>query len=149
MIRFVIGVVLILAALCGAIVIEGGSLLAYMAVTSFMIAVIVPIFAELSVWKGSEWRNALVDAFRPTTDKLRLEIAVRIWRFFEKASYIAGVLGLIVGVILVLSTIRDMTAIGKPLGVCLLSPLYGTVLGLVAYMLKSRVEYLQLKTGAA
>ncbi len=148
--RFILFTLLMLLFLVGAVLLEGGSLTAYLGPTTFAIALLVPFFSAFAVWGfrdiGRAFRNALGNG--PAAGPL--ETSIQVWDFFEKTIYAAGALGLVAGMVLILSSRPelpgDLSTIGRPLAFGLLSLVYGFVLGIVARVLRARVE--ERKAGA-
>ena len=137
MIRFVVGALLILATTLGAILVEGGNPLDYLGLTAFMLAFLIPIFAVFCVWDRRTWAGAFRAAFgKQDADP---KISARLWGLFESTSYIAGILGFIVGGILVLNYLGH-TPWNRSLAACLIAPIYGLFLGLLGKIMKAKVE---------
>ncbi len=141
MARFIISVLLLLAALAAAILMESGNPLAYVGLTAFVIEVLVPFFAMLAVWRLAEIGGAFRDAFSAGGDAAHRARSVRVWAFTEKVCYAAGIIGLIIGIILVLGRVSGaVDELGRALGMALIAPLYGIFLGVICRILKARVE---------
>jgi flagellar motor component MotA len=141
MIRFLLGTIAAIGGVALAIVIEGGNLLSYFAITAFSIALLVPFFAVLAVWSLKEWGQAWRDAMAPAKAAKETRVtSAAIWAFSEKASYAAGIVGFIAGLILVLSQLRDISTIGPSLAIGLTCPMYTILLGLIYRILKARVD---------
>ena len=67
--------------------------------------------------------------------------SAELWRFFEFASYLGGAVALVVGGVLILSTFSTAgLRWNMALSVALVAPLYGGFFGLVARVLRFRVE---------
>lgn len=141
MLRFIVGLGLALGALVGAIVLEGGDLLAFLMASGFLISFLVPLFSVLAVWTWGDARRAWGHAFRG--DPGQVEGSVALWKFAEAVCYLAGVLASLAGGILILGNLTpDPARWGRSLGALLVAPLYGGVFGLVCRILKARVEHL-------
>jgi flagellar motor component MotA len=141
MIRFIVSVILMLASLAGAVVLENGNPLAYIGFTALLIEVLMPLFAMLAVWKLADIGRAFGDAFNGTSDTGSRARSVRVWEFTEKVCYAAGVIGLILGAVLVLARVSSSPSeLGRALGASLLSPLYGVLFGVICRILRARVE---------
>lgn len=139
MIRFIIGTLAAVGVVVFAIAIEGGPLLAYLGMTPILIAAALPLFAVLAAWRWKEWMAAWKDAFGPMGSPSAARSSA-IWDFQEKASYAAGVIGFLAGLILLLSQLRDPSTMGRSLAVCLTCPLYAVLFGLACRILKARVD---------
>ena len=141
MLRFIVSLVLLLASIVGAIVFEGGNPLAYIGAAAFMIELLVPLFAMLAVWRLAEIGHAFGDAFSKKADSTSRARSARIWEFTEKICYAAGLIGLILGAVLILSRIYGSVAeLGHGLALSLVALLYGVMFGIVCRILKARVE---------
>ncbi len=144
MIRFIIFTLLILLFLIGAVLLEGGSLAAYLGPTTFMIALLVPFFSAFAVWGFRDIGRAFRNALGKGPEAGPLETSVQVWDFLEKTIYAAAVLGPVVGMILILSSRPalpgDLATIGRPLAFAVLSLVYGFFFGIVARILRARVE---------
>jgi flagellar motor component MotA len=139
MIRFVLGTLASVGVIVFAILVEGGNLATYLILTPGFIALFLPFFASLAVWPLREWLGAWKDAFAAGES----ESAARsssIWEFNEKASYASGIVGFIVGLIFILSSLGDLSRLGPAAAVSLTCPLYSVLLGLVCRILRARVE---------
>lgn len=143
MLRFILGTLASVGIVLVAILIEGGNLLSYFALTAFAIALLVPFFAVLAVWSLREWLEAWKDAFDPLgraeARKAGLGTSAAIWAFSEKVSYTAGFVGFIAGAILILSHLSDPSTLGPRFAIGLTCPLDAALLGLVYRILGARV----------
>ena len=54
--------------------------------------------------------------------------------------YLSSVVGFILGLVLILSNLSDISTIGRPLAVGLMTPVYAILFGVVARILRARVE---------
>jgi flagellar motor component MotA len=141
MMRFIVSLVLLLASIFGAVALEGGNPLQYIAATAFMVELLVPLFALLAVWRLKEIGRALGDAFFKKADAASRTRSARIWEFTEKVCYAAGVIGLLLGLILILGGLTSPAAgLGRSYAAALVAPLYGVMLGVACRVLKARVE---------
>ncbi|HVP18930.1 MAG TPA: hypothetical protein VMU36_08020 [Spirochaetia bacterium] len=140
MMRFFICVVLMLAFILGAIWLEGGRFPAFFAPTTFAVVLLVPFISTFAVWGFPGIGKAFRSALGKVEDAKVLGRSLIVWDFFEKTTYAAGLLGFILGIILVLTSITEPRTIGKPLSFCFLSLIYGFFFGIVARILRARVE---------
>ncbi|MEI6569438.1 MAG: hypothetical protein WCR20_22360, partial [Verrucomicrobiota bacterium] len=106
MIRFLVGLVLALAALVGAYVIEGGTPLTLLGLSAFLITFFMPFFGVLAVWKFGDWTKAWRDAFQREADASSVKVSLDIWRFGEFASYLSGLVAFLVGLVLILGNLN-------------------------------------------
>ena len=141
MVQFIASLVLLLAMLIGAVLIEGGNPLAFIGLSGLVIELLVPFFAMLAVWQLAEIGNAFGDAFSKKARAKSRETSVRIWEFTEKVCYVTGIVAFILGGVLVLSRIAgSLEQLGRALAVSLLAPLYGVLLGIFCRIMKARVQ---------
>ncbi len=141
MARFIVSLVLLVVSIVGPILLEGGTILAYIAISAFLIQVLVPFFAMLAVWRFSELGGAWRDAFSRRSEAAAVARSVRIWEFTEKICYATGVIGFLVGAVLILSSVRpSMADVGRAFGVSLLAPLYSVLFAVLCRILRARVQ---------
>lgn len=140
MLRFILGSLASIGVVMVGIVIEGGNLLSYFALTAFAICILVPFFATLAVWSLAEWFEAWRDAFATGGQSPSDRLSASVWAFSEKAAYAAGGLGFIAGLVLLLSRLRALSELGPLLAIGLTSLLYAILIGLVCRILRARVE---------
>lgn len=145
MIRFILGVVLSLATILGALALEGGSGVTLLGLSAFTMVWFLPFFSSAAVWGYRNWAKAWGAAFH-RVDPAVAGRSVQLWKFNEFVFYLAGFLGFLMGLILILSftpwegTTPDR--VGRSLSAALISPLYGFFLGYMARILRARVESL-------
>jgi hypothetical protein len=140
-IRFFVSLFLMFATLVGAVLWEGGSVLAYVVASAFAVELLVPAFAMLAVWRLSEIGAGFRDAFSAKGGSSTVARSKRIWEFAEKICYATAVVGLIIGMVILFSTYTGSEAhIGPALAACCLGPLYGVLLGIVCRILRARVD---------
>jgi len=140
--RFIIGVVLLLVLIGGAILLEGGSLLGLVGISAFIVVFFPAVFAALAVWKV----GAIGQAFRDSLGKsggADAARSVRIWAFYERLFYLSPVLGWFLGAILILSNLGNPeVALRMPRAVAAscLPFVYGIFFGILSRVLRSRAE---------
>jgi hypothetical protein len=145
MLRFVLGTLALLGTLFSAFVIEGGDPIAFLLPSPLMIVVGVPCFAVLAVWSLKDWGRAWKDAFRPTGREgtaPSAEASGKIWEFYEKACYVAGVVSFILGLNVILSSRGEVRSddLSRPLSVDCVAPILAILFAMVARILRARVE---------
>ncbi len=140
MIRFLVCLILMTAAIAGIYALEGGNIMSFIGFSPFAIVAFVPLFASLAIWKfGDLWR-VWKDAFTKEKKVASMKMSCKITDFYEKAFYLSGFLCLIIGVILILSKLDDTAKLGHGLAYTLAGLLYGIYFGLIARILKARIE---------
>jgi hypothetical protein len=140
MTRFILGTLALFGTAVFAFVIEGGSPLVFLLPSPLLIVVCIPAFAVLAVWSLKDWGRAWKDAFSMSGSATASSI--KLWDFYEKACYVAGVVGFILGLNVIFShrggvDARDML---MPLSVNCIAPILAILFAMVARILKARVE---------
>lgn len=96
--RFIFGTLALFVTLIFAYFIEGGQPLDLLLPSPLTIVVCVPICAILAVWSLRDWGRAWKDAFAESPSS---PTSAKLWDFYEKASYIAGIVGFILGLTII------------------------------------------------
>lgn len=140
MLRFLFGIILILGALVGAYLLEGGNLMSLLGFSAFLIVFFVPVFAALAVWVPRVLAQAWRAAFRrgPVTDRAK---SAQVWKFLETVSYLSGVLATLLGGVLIMGNWFETTAtnhLTHAFGALLVGPLYSTLQALFCRILWAR-----------
>ena len=139
MARFLFGTVAIVATFLSIFLFEGGNLLSLLMLSPLLIVILVPAFAVLAVWSLKDWGRAWKDGLARAGAGCAPDSA-ELWAFYERMCYLASIVGFILGLVLILSSLRDVSTIGKPLAVGLMTPVYAILFGIVARILRARVE---------
>ncbi|MEI8096475.1 MAG: hypothetical protein WCG80_19880, partial [Spirochaetales bacterium] len=105
MIRFVVGLVLSLAALLGAFILEGGAPLSLLGLSALLITLFMPFFGVLAVWKFSDWTRAWSHAFR-AGPAAEVKVSLDLWKFSEFACYLSGLVAFLIGLVLILGNLN-------------------------------------------
>ena len=136
--RFAIGTLASLGAFFLAFWMEGGAMRDFVLPSVLIIVLLVPLFAVFAVWKARElasaWRAAFAKSSLPEGERAA---ATALWDFYEKVSYAAGLVGTLAGFIIIFATPDYKPRVFSIALVCVLE---GILLGLVARILKARVE---------
>jgi hypothetical protein len=143
--RFILGTLAFIAVLLFAFFIEGGNPLDFLLPSPLIIVVCVPAFAILAVWSlkdwGRAWKDAFVKAGTPRATASTAVSSARLWDFYEKACYISGVVGFILGLNVIFQNKGEVDGvIFRPLAVDCIAPILAIILAMVARILKARVE---------
>mgnify|MGYP003395081021 CR=1 FL=1 len=138
--RFIICTLALFGTLIFAFTIEGGNPIDFLLPTPLCIVVCVPLFAVLAVWSLKDWGRAWKAAF--VGGGADGATSVRLWDFYEKACYIAGVVSFILGLNVIFSFHGgvERSDIFKPLAVDCVAPILSILFAMVARILKARVE---------
>ena len=145
MLRFVLSTLALIGTALFLFILEGGRPGSLVMFSSLMISILIPAFAVLAVWSLREWGRAWKDAFaapggrggKAGPDRAD---SIALWAFYEKASYAAAVMGPILGGIIMLSSLSTVDRLGPALAAGLTTPLYSILLGMMARILRARVE---------
>lgn len=133
-IRFIVGLLLVLGAfiLILAINMGFGILLVYLHFPSFLITVLVPIVALLMAFPLKEMKNAFKQVFsKEKTGHDDYPQSIHLFTTMQVSVIIAGGIGCMMGLVMMLAKIEDVTAIAVGLSTALLTILYALVLNLV------------------
>lgn len=139
MTRFVLSILALFGTAIFLFALEGGRLLSLVVLTPILIISLMPAFAVLAVWSVRDWAGAWKDAFAKGRSPSASRSAA-LWAFYEKACYATGIVGLMLGTIIILSSLSDASTLGPAFAVGLVSTTYAVLFGLVARILKARVE---------
>jgi hypothetical protein len=137
MARFLIGSLLSLGTFFFAFWIEGGNPLSFFLFSPSLIVLLVPLFAVLAVWSFRELGGALRAAFAARPSEAEGKAAAALWDFYEKAFYAAGLFGTLAGFIIIF---RNAEIRMEVFSIALMPLVEGILLGLVARILRARVE---------
>ncbi len=144
MARFLLGTVAIFATFVSIFLFEGGNLPSLLMLSPLLIVILVPAFAVLAVWSLKDWGRAWRDGFA-RADAGCAPGSAELWAFYERMCYLSSVVGFILGLVLILSNLTDISTIGRPLAVGLMTPVYAILFGVVARILRARVEKISRK----
>lgn len=143
MIRFLVGLLLAVGTVVGALLLEGGNGFTLLGLSAFTMVWFVPFFLSAAVWGYRAWVDAWKAAFRPV-EIASARRSAKLWGFNEFAFYASGLLGCLAGLILILGydgwDSASAPQIGRSLAAALIAPLYGFFFGYMAKILKARVE---------
>jgi flagellar motor component MotA len=139
MARFIVGSLLSLGAFCLAFFMEGGDMLNFVLPSPLIIVILVPLFAVFAVWSAKELGAAWSAAFGKGRAGAGSgpKDAAALWDFFEKAFYAAGIVGTLAGFIIIF---RSDEIRMRAVSIALLPLVEGILLGLIARILRARVE---------
>lgn len=140
--RFIIGTLLLFATLLLAFFMEGGNPLDFFLPSPLIITLCVPCFAVLAVWSLADWGKAWRDAFSKAASGSAPRSA-KLWDFYEKACYIAGAVGLVLGLNIIFmdqSLHGDRERFLRSLSIDSIAPILAIFLAIAARILKARVE---------
>jgi hypothetical protein len=145
--RFIIWTLGLFAVLLLAFYIEGGNPLDFLLPTPLAIDLLVPFCAVLAVWGFKDWGRAWKDAFAPESSAPSPSVATsaKLWGFYERTCYIAGIVGFILGLNVIFSFQGGVEPgkIFRPIAVACVAPILAIFLAMVARILKARVERTQ------
>jgi flagellar motor component MotA len=140
MARFIIGTLFSLGAFCLAYFMEGGALGNFVLPSVLLIVILVPFFAVLAVWSLRELGGACGAAFSRSLSREEGAASAALWDFFEKALYAAGVVGTLAGFIIIFRNAGSGETRMLVYSIALTPLIEAILLGLVARILRARVE---------
>jgi hypothetical protein len=144
--RFIIGTLALFGTLLLAYFMEGGNPIDLVLPSPLIIVICVPFFAVLAVWSFKDWRRAWKDAFAAVSSAAVSSAAVssaKLWDFYEKACYIAGIVGFILGLTIIFRELGKSPEVSHVYGsfaVNCVTPIIAIFFAMVARILKARVE---------
>jgi flagellar motor component MotA len=140
MLRFIMGILLALCILCLVILIEGGVLITYLAISALLIVLFFPFFIVISTFSIHDIAMAFQDAFSKNRPDLSSRKSVLLWDLYEKATYASGLVGMIMAAISILTSLNEIKNMGNSVAVGLSVVLYSLILGIIMKSLKTRVQ---------
>jgi flagellar motor component MotA len=141
--RFIISTLVLIGTLLLAYFMEGGNPLDLILPSPLIIVVCMPICAVLAVWSFKDWGRAWKDAFMAGFVDSATSTAAssaRLWDFYERACYIAGVVAFILGLTIVGKNVDLLARLGPSLAVDCVTPILAILFAMVARILRARVE---------
>jgi hypothetical protein len=144
--RFILGTLALFVTLVFAFFIEGGNLLDFLLPSPLMIVVCVPLCAVLAVWSLKDWGRAWKDAFAAgrradAAPSASAAASTKLWGFYEKACYIAGVVGFILGLNIIFTFVPDTQAkLFRSFAIDCIAPILAILFAMVARILRARAE---------
>ncbi|MDR1251030.1 MAG: hypothetical protein LBK62_02575 [Treponema sp.] len=134
MIRYVLSVLVFLAGIVLTISAVGGGVLIYVDIPGCIIAVIVPFLFTGVVCGFTEMRSAFSAALGKEREKETLLKALHFFKVYGKATWIAGYIAVLIGVIAMLVNLEDKTAIGPNLALALTAMLYSGIIQVIVIL---------------
>jgi flagellar motor component MotA len=147
---YVVGAVLFIALILGAIITSGGRVQAYLSIPCFVMVPGCTFVLLLTNFSVREMGRSFAVGFRKKDADI--EDLKRGFVFFQSMQYyliLSGVLGTMVGTIALLSNLKDSSTIGSGTALALITILYGVVfLMLVAIPFKTGIKKRIVEAGA-
>jgi hypothetical protein len=142
--QFILGSLLLVAAVIVAIRLAGGTFSMWLHPMFFWacFAVAVPFIALHTVWSRLELQRACAHAGRVRKDLPGALESVLVWRAAEGIAYVSGVLGLVTGLMITLQFL-DRGGVGFKIAASLSPVFFGLVSAILFRILRLRVEHLQ------
>lgn len=139
MVRFFVGVALLIALVMALVAVEGGSILSLFKGSAFIIMVLVPLFASTAVWKPAAIGRSFTDALSSRADATTLKRSLRIWRFYQTLFAAAGVLCFFLGLVVILSTLSEVDGLTHAFAALTTALIYAAFFMLVARIMEERI----------
>jgi flagellar motor component MotA len=138
MVRFLVGVALLLALVVGVILLEGGNPSGFIAIASFIVVFGPAVCAAFAVWKPAAIGQAFRDALGTRNDATAARSA-RVWALLERMFIIWGIIGWLSGAVLILSRVSADTAeLGRAFAISIIGPIYGVFFAILSRILHAR-----------
>ena len=142
MTRFLIGQVLILLLVILAIAMIGGRAVTWLhpAPWAFVLVLVVPFVAVLSVHTLEAFREAFRDALHPSVSRSNVT-STKVWKLAESCLYFGATIAAFMGLMITFSLLSsDFQNLGAKFAACLVPPFFSVVLGLSCRVLRARIE---------
>jgi flagellar motor component MotA len=140
MLRFILSTLALFGTAIFAFIFEGGTFLDLFLPSPLIIVACVSGFAVLAVWSVKDWGRAWKDAFAKETGEASAATSASLWAFYEKACYAAGVVGFLLGLNIIGTSIPDNGMLARSLAVNCVTPILAILFAMVARILRARVE---------
>jgi hypothetical protein len=129
MLRYLVALVVLAAGIISsAFLIDGIGIKAVLDFPGFIISVIMPFLFVSIIFGFKEMRNAFSVSLQKEPEKDKLLPALNFFKTYGKITWIAGIVGVIVGFITMLVNLDDRENIGAFLAKMLVSPLYSAII---------------------
>ncbi|MGE5627984.1 MAG: MotA/TolQ/ExbB proton channel family protein [Solirubrobacterales bacterium] len=112
------------------ITLEGGRVAAYMQLSAFLLVTLGILFSTMFSFSFKEIRGTFMDSFSEKTDATKLNIYKRgyiVSKLMSKLSIYWSLIGVLLGIIYVLSHLETPERLGVGLAMALVSALYGLI----------------------
>lgn len=109
----------------GAILLEGVDLLVYVALTPFICTCMVTFLLLLSQFSINEMTESFaVSRMKKPFDKKSVLKGIVFFETMQKFFFVSGIVGLLLGAIMILSSYKDPSTVGRSLAYALLTIIY-------------------------
>jgi len=131
MVRYLASLVIFLGGIILAITFAGANVLAFADLPSFVLVGIFP-FLFISILYGfKETSQAFSMPFKKESSQDNLAKAVVFFQKYGKTTWLAGLIGVIIGVITMFANLDDKAMIGPAVALALVSLLYSTLINVL------------------
>ena len=132
MIRFLVSLVVFAVGSVSTVLLSGGGTgIIFLDLPSFIIAVVVPFLFVNVLFGFKEMGEAFSTPFRKEADKEKLMQSLIFFKTYAKATWLAGLISVLIGLITMLCTLDDKASIGPNAALALESLLYCGIINLV------------------
>jgi len=133
MIRFLVSLVVFAVGSVSAVLITGAvqSGIIFLDLPSFIIAVVVPFLFVSVLFGFKEMGEAFSTPLQKEADKEKLMQSLVFFKTYAKATWLAGLISVIIGIMTMLATLDDKASIGPMVALALESLLYCGIINLV------------------
>ena len=133
MIRFLVSLVVFAVGSVSAVLITGAvqSGIIFLDLPSFIIAVVVPFLFVSVLFGFKEMGGAFSTPLKKEADKDKLMQSLIFFKTYAKATWLAGLISVIIGIMTMLAFLDDKASIGPMVALALVSLLYCGIINLV------------------
>ena len=130
MARFIVSLAVFAVGFVSAITLEGCSVFNYLDFPSLIIAVVLPFLFVSTLFGFKEMGRAFSIPLKKEPEKDKLIPALAFFKMYGKATWLAGLVGVISGVISMLVNLEDKNQVGPALALAIVSLLYSGIINL-------------------
>ena len=121
MVRYLISIALILGGIIASTFLAGGNIMAFFDIPSFLLVAVVPFLFVSVLFGFKDMAAAFSSALKKEIDQDSLKKALIFFRAYGKAVWITGIVGVVIGVVGMLTNLEDVSAIGPNVALSILS----------------------------
>ncbi len=133
MIKKLLLFILSAAVIAAVILFAGGRITDFLDVPSVLVVVSIPVILLFYNFSAKEIGNTVRFCFNYSNKKKKfnIDLGLLILTSFRNNVYITALMGSVLGVIFILITLNDKSALGKDLAVAMLTILYALIINLI------------------
>ena len=132
MIRFLVSLIVFAVGCVSTVLLSGGDTgIIFLDLPSFIIAGVVPFLFVSVLFGFKETGEAFSTPLQKEADKEKLMQSLVFFKTYAKATWLAGLISVIIGIMTMLATLDDKASIGPMVALALESLLYCGIINLV------------------